>query len=79
MNPISVFISLLQSAIITKEVFICTTGDEGMNSLRPRYFVKCLICNKVLHENTTGPIEHIEMLGCDKHINVQQVKELLGE
>lgn len=77
MHTIKMFIHLLKSAIITKEVFICLTGDEGMNSCRPRYFVKCLICNKVLHENTTGPLEHIEMFGCNIHINLEQIKLLL--
>lgn len=35
------------------------TGDIGMNSGRPRYRVVCETCNELLHENTTGPSQHL--------------------
>lgn len=34
---------------------VSPTGDCGFDTGRKRYLVKCLSCNKVLHENTTGP------------------------
>lgn len=44
-------------------VSMTPTGDVGCDSKRPRYFVGCGTCGKVLHENTTGPavriVEHV--------------------
>lgn len=34
---------------------ITATREEGIDSGRIRYRVECLTCDKVLHENTTGP------------------------
>ncbi len=31
------------------------TGDEGIHTGRPRFFVACVSCYEVLHHNTTGP------------------------
>jgi len=36
------------------------TEHRGCDTGRVRYFVKCLTCNEVLHEATTGPRPNIE-------------------
>ena len=46
----------------TKHAYsICRTGDEGIHTGRPRWWVACVTCGEVLHENTTGPMENVEM------------------
>ena len=40
---------------------IVATGDFGRDTFRDRFHVKCRICNKVLHENTTAPDFYINM------------------
>lgn len=37
------------------------TIDVGFDTGRNKYKVECLSCNKVLHENTTGPRAYIEL------------------
>lgn len=46
---------------------VTATGDEGIHTCRPRYFVKCISCSIVMHRNTTGPDSHIAHHLHDKH------------
>lgn len=44
------------------------TTKTGIHTGRRRYFVQCTLCDEVLHEETTGPLENIarhEREGCD--------------
>lgn len=46
---------------------VTATGDMGCDTFRDRFRVVCKRCNKVLHENTTGPecrIKDHEREGC---------------
>lgn len=47
---------------------VTPTGDEGCNSGRPRYHVRCMNCNSVIHANTTGPEERMRYHSCGMSI-----------
>jgi hypothetical protein len=50
------------------------TGQEGLHTGRRRYAVKCLTCNEVLHEGTTGPADRI-----NQHLrDVAKLQEVSG-
>lgn len=36
------------------------TTYEGFHTGRRRYLVACVTCESLVHEQTTGPIEHVE-------------------
>lgn len=46
---------------------VTATGDEGIHTGRPRYFVKCISCSETIHRNTTGPEFNIEGHLLEKH------------
>lgn len=39
---------------------VASTSDLALSTMRTRFHVKCLTCNKTLHEATTGPTNQIE-------------------
>lgn len=42
------------------EVLVMLTDSVGVHSQRSRFLVVCVTCEALLHEATTGPIEHME-------------------
>lgn len=51
---------LLYAVYYLHRYVIVRTTEKGIHSGRPRYFVACTTCDKLLHEATTGPACRIE-------------------
>lgn len=53
---------------IEKIVFqVRTTDKSGINSGRRRYWVACVECDCILHDQTTGPSSHVHDHMKEKH------------
>lgn len=60
---------LIEFELMGHRFKVAPTGDTGFDTGRELFWVECLTCKEVLHENTTGPRPRIR-----SHIEMEQLR-----